>query len=258
MPLLAQGEDGKLRAAATQDLSNPGTAAARIELGERWWDLAAELDAGEKVEAQLRAYHWYQQGVVELNGLELVRVEKRLAELAKISEQKLVRAGMGWAVIVIFRSAEPTIWNTTTNRGANMFAIPLLRVPNSIRYLRLTEVAKRRSVIIEMTKDRLHKLTAQDGFGWNGTNENVYRAHHLGVFDLATAHSPKGSIAIRTIHPTGNDFRGWGFGHKTHTNDGQSYSWMDQIPDKAVFEVAVKAAPLAPAELSLLLKRKKD
>ncbi|HJZ55018.1 MAG TPA: hypothetical protein VKE74_08665 [Gemmataceae bacterium] len=255
LPLLAKGNDPKLKAAAEKDLAKPDAATARMEVGDAWWDLGETLEAAERAEARLRARHWYTQAVADLTGLTKSRIEKRLDETSPLAEQRLSRNAVGgW--MVIFRSADPSIWNTTTNRARNQFALPLNQVPSGIRFLRLTELAKGNFVIIEMTRERLGNRTEANGYGWIGTNDLQFKGYHLGIYDTAWKDIPQGSICV--YHSGGFDgFRGWGFGHRSFTDDQQGYSWDGKPTASTVFEVAVKTTPLSTDESRRLLKKKK-
>ena len=46
----------------------------------------------------------------------------------------------GW--MVVFRSADPAIWNSNVNRSKDDFAISLSAVPDDIKYLRMRGGAK--------------------------------------------------------------------------------------------------------------------
>jgi hypothetical protein len=254
LPLLVSGDDEKLKAAAEKDVARPETAAARVEAGDAWWDAAEKLDAASRVEARLRAHHWYQAASAELTGLNKVRIEKRIAEMAKVAEQRASRTGGGWRII--FRSGDASIWNTEANRGRDVFAIPLERVPADIRYLKLTETAKGNYVVIEMTKARLDKLSDQDGYGWQGTNRLAAKGYHLGIFDTAMTDRAENTVTINAA--VGQvDARGWGFGHRVFKNDRQGFSWAGVQTDPVVFEIAVKSTDLTPEETKRLLKKKK-
>src|SRR6185312_7269094 len=117
-----------------------------------------------------------------LVGLEKARVEKKLAELRK-AEPGIARLNNAWTVI--FRSSDPTIWNTATNKGRDRFAVPLSRSRPGIKYLRLTEPSKNRSVIIEMTAQRLDEISDRNGYGWNGTSKRGLKANHLGIYNAS-------------------------------------------------------------------------
>ncbi|MDB5308871.1 MAG: hypothetical protein JWO38_3073 [Gemmataceae bacterium] len=117
-------------------------------------------------------------------------------------------------------------------------------------------MAKRKYVIIEMTKDRLAGRTEQERYGWNGTNANESNARHLGIYDTALASTKNGLIAIYTLRAVA-DYGGWGFGHRMILDDAQGYAWNGEPVEKMVFEIAVKSTPLTAEESKRLLKKKK-
>jgi len=84
LPYLAKGSDAALRTAAEADLDAPAEAAGQTKLGDSWWTLAEGLTAlAEQRAARVRAGHWYRLARPRLAGLEKVRVDKRLDEIAK-------------------------------------------------------------------------------------------------------------------------------------------------------------------------------
>jgi hypothetical protein len=247
---LAKCDDEKLKAAAELDLPGPAAAADRAALADRWYDLSAGLKGAERAGARRRAAQWYAQALPDLAGLPKTRVAKRLAELDRAADPKAARGG--WKVV--FRSADPAIWNTDTDRGRNEFAVPLSKAPLGLRYLRMTELTRRNFVIVEMSKARLGRESEQDGGGWNGTNEIRFDGYHLGIYDTAWTNLPLGTIPIGLAR---GGFLGWGFGHRNHINGSQGYAWGGKPVEKTVFEIAVKAGPLTPEETKRLLKKKK-
>jgi Tol biopolymer transport system component len=162
-------------------------------------------------------------------------------------------AGNGWEVV--FRSAEPSIWKADVDRGPDTFALPMEAVPAAVRFLRLTNTGTGKAVIVGMTKDRLGKLSEQDGYGWNGANPYQYGGYHLGVYDPTWSNSKQGLISILHVHETLSDRWGWGFGHRTLIDDRQGYSWGGEPIDRTVFESAVKLGDLTADERMLLLKK---
>jgi hypothetical protein len=253
--LLAKGEDEKLKEVADKELARPSTTKGKLEIADLWYKLADGLDSVEKPEAKLRAYDWYQQIVKEVTGLDKVRVDNRVAELAKMSDQKAERVrGNFW--MVIFRSDDPTIWNTATNRGKDQFAIPLDTVPSRIRYLKMMDIKKKNQVIIEMANSRLTEQIEQDGYGWNGTNMPQFGANHLGIYNVEPIVTTRGLIAIFTRAGLG-DYRGWGFGHVVIFANRQGFSWTGVPVEKTIFEIAVKFTALTPDETKTLLKKTK-
>lgn len=252
LPYLVKGDDEKLKAAAELDLSGPVGAADRAALADRWFELSTGLTGAERAGARLRAVQWYVEALPDLTGLPKTRVEKRLVEIEKTGGLQAARGG-GWKVL--FRSADPAVWNTDTNRGRE-FAVPLSKAPLGFRYLRLTELSKGNFVVIEMTRNRLGKLSEENGYGWNGTNENRWNGRHLGVYDLARKDGMRGTVCIHTPAPF-QAYRGWGFGHRSGIDDIQAYTWDGKPVDQTGFEIAVKAGPLTPDESRRLLKKRK-
>jgi hypothetical protein len=255
LPLLAIGNDPKLKAAAEKDLAKPAAATDQLVVADAWWDITDTLDSAEKTEAKLRAHFWYSQAVAGLAGLTKTKVEKRLDETSKLAEQRIGRTAIGgW--VVLFRSSDPALWNTATNRGRTQFALPLKNAPAGVKYLRLTELGKGNAVIVEMSNDRLGDRTELNGYGWVGTKYEGFQALHLGVYDTNWKDIPKGSICL--FHPGGFDgFRGWGFGHRSFMDDQQGFSWAGTPTPTTVFEIAVKVGTLTPDESRKLLSRKK-
>jgi hypothetical protein len=91
LPLLAKGADAASNAIAEREMAKPEDAAARVDLGDRWWG-AAEAEAGPmKIRMQRRAAHWYGRALSRLEGLARARVEKRLDQYgAAVEEAGLV------------------------------------------------------------------------------------------------------------------------------------------------------------------------
>ena len=159
------------------------------------------------------------------------------------------RSAGGWTVI--FRSADPSIWNTDAERGRNAFAMPLAKVPNGIKYLRLKRCDTGEYVIIEISKERLGAQSDNDNgrFGWNGTCKLEWNTRCLGVYDKADENN--GTFATRT----GPNVGGWGFGTKAYATDRVYYGWSGVLIPDTVFEIAVKSGQLSSAERKRLLRR---
>ena len=84
LPRLVLGNDDGLRTAAEKD-SKAATGAAndKVDAGETWSKLAADLDPLEKSNLQSRALHWYRESLADSTGLAKALVEKRIDELSK-------------------------------------------------------------------------------------------------------------------------------------------------------------------------------
>jgi hypothetical protein len=81
LPLLAKGSEPAWQALATDDLAKPAEAAARRELGDRWWAMAGDQSEPFASALRARAGTWYRQAIDGLSGPEKTQVVKRLAEL---------------------------------------------------------------------------------------------------------------------------------------------------------------------------------
>lgn len=153
--------------------------------------------------------------------------------------------------VVIFRSADPAIWNSDVSEGRDRYAMRLSRVPDGIRYVRL-QIDSQRSVIMEVTKDELGKRVERGRFGWVGNNHFQWNGRHLGMYDKRWTDQVRGTIQIWPLSNRG--IRGWGFGNRTRIDDRQGYSWAGKSLPKTVFEIAVKSGSLTAAERKALLK----
>jgi hypothetical protein len=81
--MLALGSDESLKSVAAAELKGADSAEAQVALADHWWDLA-QSSSGDQRDAMLRhAGSWYQKARPEVSGLVLVKVDKRLAEIAK-------------------------------------------------------------------------------------------------------------------------------------------------------------------------------
>jgi len=133
LPCLVKGNDDTLKALAQKDLDLPTAPADQLALADAWYDLAAK--ESPKTQIQLRAYHWYDTALPGLTGLTKAKAEKRLAELQKVADASGDKGG--W--LVIFRSADPTLWGKGVNKGRDDFALDLKKVPEKIDFLKLTD-----------------------------------------------------------------------------------------------------------------------
>ena len=200
---MALGDDPELKALAKREIQGPASADEQAGLGDDWWNLAHKQGAGAKKQIQARARYWYEKALPELSGLVKAKVEKRLAE-ASAAEPP---AAEGWTVI--FRSADPKIWNSDAHTAKNAFAVPLDSVPADIKFLKLRIDAKRQ-VIIAVSKQQLGTRFEFGHYGWNGTNEFKFNARSLGHLRLQMAAQRKGMVY--TLPTPSNGRGGWGFG----------------------------------------------
>src|SRR5262249_18734437 len=112
----------------------------------------------------------------------------------------------GWKVI--FRSADPAIWNDDVNKGKDHFAMSLDLAPDELRFLRLKDVTSGDFVIIETTKQNLGKQGDDGKYGWNGANQLHFKARYLGIYHTIWQRGDREDPMV-CVRP---DARGWGFG----------------------------------------------
>ena len=86
----------------------------------------------------------------------------------------------GW--MVLFRSADPSVWNTDTP-DETRFAIPVARADSKIRFLRLKRMDTGEMLIIPISRANLAeapKSMGDHGFVWNGLANDAFGGRHLG------------------------------------------------------------------------------
>ena len=141
---------------------------------------------------------------------------------------------------VLFRSADPALWNTDTNKAPSAFSVSLNKAPKDMKYLKLA-TSDERYLIIPMTKEKLGEESQDGKHGWNGTDKLEWGSYHLGITS-STLDRTKGSVQM-----SGRDV-GWGFGNHLGVDDKQAYGWAGREIGKVVFEISVKAGPLSEEE----------
>jgi len=89
LPHLAKGSDAKLQALAQQEVAAKSPAAdQRVAIADGWWDEGQNADGGTKLAILRHAGSWYAKAGAELSGgLDKVKVEKRLEEIAKMESE---------------------------------------------------------------------------------------------------------------------------------------------------------------------------
>jgi hypothetical protein len=264
LPLLAKGSDERLKAAAERDLARPAGADERVEIGDRWWDLAEKLNPIERYEAKARSLHWYQMAATGLSGLTKARIDLRVTELNKAVGNRVVKSGGDWRVI--FRSSDPSIWNTESilntesTKAKDNYAEPLSGIPSGARFLRMTNIVSGKAVIMELPKELpkggLSERFEYNGFGWNGTKALFGNGYHLGIYDLARTTTTIGTVQIYDNVGKAT-YLGWGFGKNYTSSGGQGHTWDGETVKETVLEIAIKTTSLTTDEARLLLKRKK-
>jgi hypothetical protein len=79
LPLLALGGDAGLKETATLDLASPQDSFKQAVLGDRWAAQAGQLKGSGRVNALLRAYHWYQYALAQAGDKERVKLQTSMA-----------------------------------------------------------------------------------------------------------------------------------------------------------------------------------
>ncbi|MCY2924319.1 MAG: hypothetical protein NT031_02590 [Planctomycetota bacterium] len=242
VPLLANSSDKALKAVADLELAKPAEPARQIAVADGWRDLARKEPGLAHRRLREHAAAWYRKALPNVTGVLKLKAEIRLEELQPTEESP--------AWIVIFRSDDPGIWNTSVNEGPNRFAVALARVPNDIRFLRMTCAGK--AVIVPISKPQLGATNQPAGaVGWDGRGVVYDGGRHVGLFSTAYPAGP-GSAVILVGGPA--EFSGWGFGHK-HSGHVPAYAWDGKPIDRAVFEIAVTAS-ITPDEARHVLPDK--
>ncbi|HMF16949.1 MAG TPA: hypothetical protein VKE98_07060 [Gemmataceae bacterium] len=180
-------------------------------------------------------------------------VQEIVDYLVALPREKSVEAPPPADWMVLFRSDDPSVWNTDSP-GAK-FAIPMRRVPRSIRFLRIKRMDTGEIQILSVTQKQLareEKADPADSFWWNGIGQQDWGGRHLGLAQAMPSLNEKNKpIAVSNYNHQW--FTGSGFGHRLGVNDRQYYCWQGKEIPKTVFEFAVTAAPLTAAEKTRLM-----
>lgn len=96
LPYFAKSNDADLQPLAKRELRSPPNAVeAQMALADAWWDAGQDAEGTKRLAILRHAGSWYAQSHSEaLSGLNKVKVEKRLEELAKV-DHDATRAGAG-------------------------------------------------------------------------------------------------------------------------------------------------------------------
>ena len=155
--------------------------------------------------------------------------------------------------MVLFRSANPKIWNTTVRNGSEI-AVPIANVSDRVKYLKMS--CGNEYVIVPITKDKLLRPLTQaiideEGIGWFGDNKFGFDGCHLGIFNRAWNQMQAGVVKFGLTGPGQLDITGWGFGHLATWNR-QGFCWAGKPIPSTVFEISVTTTHLTPVEQKAL------
>jgi len=181
----------------------------------------------------------------------------RSEQAQALEDELLLGVGIGpkgW--LVVFRSADPSLWNKDRNTPAGMALEIKPNVPESVRYVRIRRMDTGDSVITDVTKRGLsyYRIEGPGDYGWNGSNGLAPRGASMGIFH-------KDWTAGRDEVSVGGSItrfrrRGWGFGNVVAGVDApQRYAWEGKpLARPVVFEISVTAQELTERERKLLLQ----
>ena len=172
-----------------------------------------------------------------------------LVKLAKAARVAPVPDNGDW--LLVFRSSDPADWGFEDRKAADRFALDLRKVPDGVRYVKLTNTTTKDFVIAETTKAMLIAAPDEGRQIWRGDGIVQKKARHLGICDRqTTVKAGEVSIAAGTVSGHG----GWGFGHP-NGRDGQRQVWAGRELPVTVFEIALKSGALTAAEEANLLPK---
>lgn len=246
LPWLAKGDDAAMKRLALMEMKPALSPADHLALAEAWAAFAETARADAKVGAKARARHHYTEILPVVRGLEKAKVEKNLAELS----QDLDRNSR-W--LVIFRGADPAIWNTDHQKDRRQFAMPLAIVPKGIRYLRMKN-PQGSQVIVPVTADQLAADVTIGRYGWQGTKNAFHGGMLLGIYDQQTnVENQRGQVCIRHDAAVNALRTGWGFGTAVHESKTKT-CWQGTPTGNETVEISVTVQDLTPADAKFLLK----
>ncbi len=183
LPRLAKSGNANLQGAAKKDLANPDDATEQVHVGDGWWKIAEAEAEPPQNRIKQRAASWYHRALPSLSGLPKAKIESRLDELKPSTPAtRLPTLKVKW--MLVFRSADPSIWNTDSD-GNERRAVSLAKLPDGIKYLKM-QIDPNQIVIIPMTKGKIGTVSKSETFGWEGRNLLVWGGHQLGIFGLHT------------------------------------------------------------------------
>jgi formylglycine-generating enzyme required for sulfatase activity len=160
---------------------------------------------------------------------------------------------------VLFRSDDPSMWNTDTKLTDEIFAMRLAL--GWVRYLRLRRTDSNEYVVIPLDVDErdLGKQVVKGRYVWNGQARVVgappgRTSRLLGIADTKAPTRYK-SLGIQVVQGEGRGvgLEGWGFGRQALVFSEQFYAWGGDAIEKVIFEIAVTADDLSEEDRPYLL-----
>ena len=243
---LARGDDVALRDLARNE-SNARGAEQRLGVAEGWVSYADKAPSADRQPARDHAVEILTALLPNLDGLAKIRVEKVIDDVLMASNGSGKETG-SW--IVVFRSADPKIWNTDSSQNAQNYAVQLSSVSATVKFLRIKR-ANGAAVIIPITKAMLDKYSRTGRYGFQGSKPSRYSATLLGIVDAsADVRGKAGQVAVVEAVEA---LSGWGFG--VVINGGSlGTCWAGKPMPAEPLEIAVLSRSLSADERKLLLE----
>jgi hypothetical protein len=205
LPLLARAGSNPLAKAARAELIANESNGGGLVAANSWQKAYESALPAEKEAIGKHAIALYTSALSTLSGLEKTKVENAIDDI----HAAMPRSALEVDWFVIFRSADPKIWNTATNQGRSRFAVPLDAVPEGIRFLRMVHESGD-VVFIPMTRDKLANVVLGTNLVWSGAGQNVSGATVFGIGRRDANIIGKGGVAV--FVRKNNWLSGYGFG----------------------------------------------
>ena len=246
LPYLARSSDVALAKCASMDIAAKSPD-QKLAVADAWARFAGDAPPAEREPYYDRASSIYSEVLPTLSGLAKVKAEKALDAILDSAPKG--REANAW--FVIFRSADPKIWNTDSQGDPRSFAVPLASVPATMRFVRLRR-ANGATVIMPLTKNAIATESKGDAYGWQGTRKDIHGAIALGIFDAKkNVDNETGKVAL---YVGAQIFSGWGFGHRIRHGGPTEACWDGGWIPLEPLEIAVSGRQLTPEEKRWLLE----
>jgi hypothetical protein len=118
LPKLAKGNDESLAAIARIEIASPNNSGQRVLLGDKWWDWADGQKQPLQMLGESRAVYHYALAVNDLQGLDRVRLEKRIQGVQRQS------GGTGETVFLADLPEKKVSNNLDFTKGGVVYGVP--------------------------------------------------------------------------------------------------------------------------------------
>jgi hypothetical protein len=251
LPYLARSSDVAMAKCASMDIAAK-VPDEKLAAADAWARLADDAPPADREPYYDRASSIYSQILPSLSGLAKVRAEKAMDAIATAATS---RRSDGSAWTVVFRSADPSKWNTDSQRDPRNFALAVASFPETIRFVRLRRL-NGAAVIMPVTKSELATESTGERYGWQGARRDYWGAAPLGIFDMKeNVFGRDGKVAV--YHSGERSYTGWGFGHRIvakKQGEPAQLCWAGTLIPIEPLEIAVTSRPLTATDLGFLLK----